>query len=97
MNIHFLQGSEATDLRGCGSFNFSFPCSSILNLTVRNNENWCTFVEVIVKIKQSTCLRHCECQYVTCCGLVSKYSVLWTAAETGAHLGRLRTSRVAVG
>jgi len=38
LNVYFLQGSEAPDLRRGVSFNSSFLHRSFLNLTVKNME-----------------------------------------------------------
>ena len=50
MTTFILQGNEATDLRGGGSFNSTFH-RSFLNLTVKNYEDLSTIAEVIIKIK----------------------------------------------
>jgi len=49
MTTDFSQGSAATDLRRGYNFNSNFLHRSLINLTVKNNENWSTSVEVIAR------------------------------------------------
>ena len=42
-----LQDSEATDLRGGGSFKYTFLCRFFLNLSEKNYENWSTFADIL--------------------------------------------------
>jgi len=51
MTTYFSQGSAATDLRRGDSLliNSNFLHRSLMNLTVKNNENLPTFVEVIAR------------------------------------------------
>jgi len=44
LTTYISQGSVATDLRGCGSFNSSFLRRSFLNLTMNNNMKICSIV-----------------------------------------------------
>jgi len=41
--LNFSQGSAATDLRKGDSFNSNFLHKPVMNLTVKNCENWYTF------------------------------------------------------
>ena len=49
LTTYISRGSAATDLRVGDSFNSVFLRRSFLNLTVKNCENWSTFIEVTAR------------------------------------------------